>query len=96
MGLQHVYDAIKLARETGEAWVTWNGERLRLVPLDIDAAQQAMHFEAIVKARKRGGIELTWVDAYKDVGSRLRNATRRFGWDQVLVVVAERHPRETS
>lgn len=30
---QHVYDAIKQVRETGTAWVTWNGERLRLRPV---------------------------------------------------------------
>ena len=31
---QQVYDAIKRVRETGTAWVTWRGERLRLRPVE--------------------------------------------------------------
>ena len=92
---QHVYDAIKKAREEGEAWVTWNGERLRLVPVSDDYGS---HFTAIVKSRRaHGSIALAEVDAYKDVGSRVRiyegDSSRMASWEQVLVVVAERHER---
>ena len=99
---QHVYDAIKKARLEGEAWVTWGGERLKLVP--IDESFTGGVFDAIVKDRgAHGGIRLMNVNAYKDVGNRVRNGFNEgdfrnfhFSWKNVLVAVVERHPREKS
>jgi len=95
---QHVYDAIKRVREEGEAWVTWNGQRLRLVPVgDYD-----IQFTGIIRSgRAHGGIALAWVDGYKEGlrvyeggnGEPLMGRSRRVQWDQVLVRVEERHPR---
>lgn len=83
--IQHVYDAVKKAKETGEAWVTWGGKRMRLVPLtwkvegcfDVPMADgkalDCGHFDAIVYSRKRpGGLTFAWIDSYKDVGDRIR------------------------
>jgi len=117
-GPQHVYEALKRAREEGEAWVTWTGLRMRLVPLstmedhrgiEVPAAEgdrlNMTIFHAIVKSRRPGGIAFAWVDAYKDVGDRIRiweggeysqqgeGPTRMGGWDQVLAVVTEHHKR---
>jgi hypothetical protein len=45
---QAVYDAIKKCRETGEAFVTFQGERLKLAPVGEDYPEFAL-----VKARGR-------------------------------------------
>lgn len=112
---QHVYDAIKKAREEGEAWVSWRGFRFRIKPLvweNINGWDRpvlegqpldGMHFDAIVKSKRPGGIAMAWVDAYKDVGDRIRiweggaydefgsGPCRMAGWDQIVAVVAEKH-----
>jgi hypothetical protein len=95
---QNVYDAIKRVREEGEAWVTWHGERLRLEPVPENNDQ----FTGIVRSpRSHGGIALAWVDGYKD-GLRVYEGgkgqpglgfPRRAQWKDILVIVAERHPR---
>jgi hypothetical protein len=113
---QHVYNAIRQAREEGSAWVTWKGVRYRLVPLtwakdrcfDVPMAEDTKLFgcfNAIVKSRRPGGIVLAWIDAYKDVGERIRiyegglygeqggGPTRMGGWDQIVAVVVEQHAR---
>jgi hypothetical protein len=46
---QAVYDAIKKCRETGEAFVTFKGERLKLLP----AGSEGYPEFALVKARGR-------------------------------------------
>lgn len=98
---QHVYDALKKVRTEGEAWVTWQGERLRLVPVGEHDDQ----FTGIIKSgRAHGGIALAWVDGYKDglrvyegsKGEPGRGRARRVQWDQILAVVKERHPRRGS
>ena len=94
---QAMYDALKQVREVGETWVTWNGERLRLGP--VTDVYWGSVFEAVIKARRRGGISVATVDAYKDSGTRVRLDDGRFyraGWDAVLAVILERHPRGTT
>lgn len=94
--MQHVYDAIKKAREVGEAWVTWNGERLRLVPPDIDKWLGQGYFEAIVKRARRvpGGLRIEALNAYKDGETRPRShfTGRQLGWSDICAVIVERHP----
>jgi hypothetical protein len=102
---QHLYDAIKKARETGEAWVNWNGERLRLKPIIWvdgsghmcgDTVLEFTHFDALVKSKRSGGpnLKVEFINAYKDVGGRVKShSTGRFyGWDDLCAVVVERHP----
>lgn len=107
--LQPIYDAIKLARESGEAqWVTLHKERLRIVPLiwsaevsritaDGSYIDESTYIEALVRSNRRGKPKIV-VDAfqgYKDVGNRLRShfTGRMIGWDDILAIVTERHPR---
>ena len=90
---QAIYDAIKKAREEGEAWVTFKGKRLKLIGID----HMDFNFDfcpadwALVKYR--GQIILSMVSG-KD-GLRLCNGDFSFiQWDDVLAYVSEIHERK--
>lgn len=97
MHMQPVYDAIKQAQETGEAWVTFKEERLHLVRFEKNKHDWGdPYFMALVRSKRKGGVAFEELGAYKDVGSRVKShySRRRLGWDDILVLVTERHPRE--
>ena len=131
---QHVYDAIKKAREDGTAWVTWFGERLKIARVEFTGGIPHLpegltvpsvgygHMdpkndlnwwigEALVKARRRGGIAQAECNAYKDCGGRIRiyewsneggeagrsrGVVRMIGWRDILAVIVERHARSDA
>lgn len=62
MNVQHLYDALKTMRNSGEAWVNWFGTRYKLTPythLPIPGL-------AFVKAKVPGGISLAEIYWYED------------------------------
>jgi hypothetical protein len=93
---QALYDAVKLVRDTGEAWVTFRGERLKLTsPTEVLAAESSSAVPAIIRRRGGWGMELAYVWWHE---GRLHcqgddSGFRRGNDDLVLAVVAERHPR---
>ena len=87
---QALRDALKTLRETGEAWVTWNGERFRLAPPDTPG--EGDHWPGLVR---RGNLVEVWELVGKDAGGRARCGI--MGWranpSRVLARIVERHPR---
>jgi hypothetical protein len=125
MGYQHVYDAIKKVKDEGEAWVTWDGERLRLTRVEwrdegcfdipylpepfkargVAGEQQDLDyswFDAIVRTKRRGDVAQAECCTYKDCGSRIQvimkgqKRRRLVGWNDILAVIVERHPKSKA
>lgn len=88
MMMQHLYEALKTVRATGEAWLSWNGRRLKLRVSKGHEEPEGVPFEAFVRARGvPGGVKLAvvwWHDG------RCRVGTSRWTNDRnVLAIVAQ-------
>lgn len=80
---QAVTDALKKMRETGEAWLTLRGERLRLTNPDTEGpGTYLVHIN--------GGVDVR--EIYEKDGLRMGNG-RHIDPKRLLAWVAERHPR---
>lgn len=87
--MQHVYDAIKKARVDGEAWVTIDGHRSKVIPVDPESLIGDRDFYALVRAKVPGGVQVQYLRSGRTVTDRLVTPypQRYLGWDDVLAVL---------
>lgn len=80
-----MYDALKRAREEGEAWLSWKGKRLKLTRPNPDSFPQ---FAFVQSRRGPVLVELVWKDG-------LRAFTEKcfFQVQETLADVAELHSK---
>ena len=90
---QRLYDAIKRLRAEPEVWVTWRGERMRLIPPSADSA---MHYRAPVVAHfgcyglQIGQEHERGDESFIRYQGQGRPCDRP--WTKALAIVEERHP----
>ena len=97
--MQHVHDALRRMRAEGEAWLTHEGERLRIRPLreeDLPPAS-SQPLRAVIRTKARGGVcfgDVWWHEWRLHTNATPTGGTRRGDDDVVLAVAVERHPVE--
>ena len=93
---QHVRDALRKMRETGEAWLTLEGQRHRIVPItDADRGGDEWSGWEVICKTKAKGLTVQMIVSRKNTAYRPKALPIGcwLGWKDVLARVVESHPR---
>ena len=96
---QPIRDALKKMRTDGEAWLTFGGERLRVVPItDDDIGGDAWSGWEVLCHTKRRKLVVGLIVSRKNTAFRphmIEPFSVWLNWKDVLARVVEHHPRAT-